>query len=99
MSLKPTSPQTDSPAERERYRKDMAAYYTTPEAWGWVGSHGPKPAPGKCEGCGQSTYPEHGKAKHLSDGSKAGKDCAPVKVPDPPAIDPPVTVQTVGKRK
>ena len=73
MSLKPMPPENNNPAERERYRRDMAAYYADPGKWGWTS--GPKPEPGKCEKCKGNTYPEHGVLQHLGDGTPAGNKC------------------------
>ena len=81
MSLKPMAPGKNNPADRERYRRDMAAYYANPEQWGWVGSQGPKPDPGKCSTCKGPTYLEHGEHHHLGDGIPASAKCkvAPTK--------------------
>ena len=64
--LKPAPPDVKNPADVERYRKDMAAFFKAPEKWGW--QSGPKPQP---ENHGdQDCYREHGVLKRLSDGKE-----------------------------
>jgi hypothetical protein len=85
--LKPLQPQSTSPEERNRYRKDMVAFFADPRQWGWVESECAKPVPVPCEGCEKPTYPEHGKPMHLDDGSDAGAGCnRTAKSPEPPPV-------------
>ena len=77
MSLKPMPPEPGVQGDAERYRKDMVAYYATPENWGWSDSEGVRPKPEKAPN-GRDAYRERGVLKYLDTG-------LPVQAPDPPS--------------
>ena len=83
--LKPMAPQVGVEGDEERYRKDMVAFYANPEAWGWAGSHGPRPAPERTPD-GRDTYHSHGVLKYLETGDIVKTRRSTAKVAETPRV-------------